>query len=166
MINIFLYPPQLLRISKTVIFFALSSIFWQCYGAASASSEGASGTVERPAAIPRTMGVEIETSSIKINNSAADKVGFTLSHPLHLPRIILEEDTLDGTFSGTQGLEDFSQNIECKTVGGFEREDLLIAARHIQLLLENLYTSGRGAPATFKSEVQHLLNFVETPQVA
>jgi hypothetical protein len=140
---------QLFRARKTVICFSLLAIFWQCHAAA----PGAIGEAEAPIAVQqRKMGIEIETSSIKINNPNDDKVGFTFQHPVDRPVIILEEDTLDGTFRGSDKLGGFDRNLECKTVGGFEREELTEVAKDMHSLLGRIYSSCRGKNFTVNIE--------------
>ena len=95
----------------------------------------------------RRMGVEIETSSIKIGATDDDKVGFTISNRDGRPYLVLEEDTLDSTFRTSPSLSLQSQNLECRTVGGLIKPHLLVGTHHIQALLQNLYVVG--VDATF-----------------
>ena len=76
----------------------------------------------------KKMGIEIETSAIKIDSGGDHKIGFTIQTPAGKNWIILEEDTSDSTFEGAADLERFDKNLECKTVNGLYKEDMLAAS--------------------------------------
>jgi len=68
----------------------------------------------------RLMGIEIETSCIKIDSPTSSKIGFYFKSPSDGKCIwVLEEDTLDPTFSASAELARFDQNVEIKTHDGF-----------------------------------------------
>jgi hypothetical protein len=68
----------------------------------------------------KLMGIEIETSCIKIDSPTSSKIGFYFKRPSDGKCLwILEEDTLDPTFSASAELERFDQNVEIKTHEGF-----------------------------------------------
>ena len=98
-----------------------------------------------PAARPlveRRMGVEVETSSIKIQATDDNKVGFTILTATRQPYVVIEEDTLDRTFRASPAFALQTQNLECRTVGGLRKPHLLKAVEFIQEVLRNLYTAG------------------------
>lgn len=64
----------------------------------------------------RQMGIEIETSTIKLKSPSNYKLGFRFSNMSNGELIwILEEDTPDTTFEKSVEFEEFDQNIEMKT---------------------------------------------------
>lgn len=68
----------------------------------------------------KLMGIEIETSCIKIDSPTSSKIGFYFKSPSDGKCIwVLEEDTLDPTFSASAELARFDQNVEMKTHDGF-----------------------------------------------
>ncbi|MBY0462501.1 MAG: hypothetical protein K2Q34_04900 [Alphaproteobacteria bacterium] len=66
------------------------------------------------------MGIEIETSAIKVKLDGEKRIGFIVSKEGRNLWMI-EDDTYDHTFEGTG----HDRNLECKTIGGFSRESEL-----------------------------------------
>jgi hypothetical protein len=99
---------------------------------------------ENNTASQNRMGIEIETSVIKIQSLTSDKVGFLFGE-INSPKWVLEEDSSDETFKDVQNLEDFTRNMELKTYGGQERADVMQIAAEMELIITNLYASASAA---------------------
>lgn len=91
------------------------------------------------AVIPqKLMGIEIETSIIKIMSPTPEKIGFTIGDE-HMPSWVLEEDTLDPTFGKVAGSTEFDRNMELKSNYGKEIAAINQIATEIELVLSTLY---------------------------
>ena len=87
------------------------------------------------AVIPqKLMGIEIETSIIKIMSPTPEKIGFTIGDE-HMPSWVLEEDTLDPTFGKVAGSTEFDRNMELKSNYGKEIAAINQIATEIELVL-------------------------------
>ena len=107
---------------------------------------------------PKKMGIEIETSAIKVSSAGTDKIGFTIFNALGNEWIAVEEDTSDVTFKGVDDFKSFNKNLECKTVGGFDRDDLLTAVAHIENILQRLHADATSEPVVVTQEM--LMGFI------
>lgn len=106
------------------------------------------------AAVPaKKMGVEIETSAIKIESGGDSKIGFNILNSAGNQWIIVEEDTSDTTFKSVPDLAPFNKNLECKTFGGLDQVELIDAASHIHNILTNLYASSVSAPRRITEDI-------------
>lgn len=81
------------------------------------SVSGSSAVAAAPVTFSsKLMGIEIETSTIKIKSPTSDKLGFYFNNATNGELVwVLEEDTLDATFRDSAGFEGFDQNVEIKT---------------------------------------------------
>lgn len=105
-----------------------------------AASSEASVTVSRPAASAgKLMGIEIETSSVKMHSPGTDMIGFTVTTPFTKTWVI-EEDTSDETFKGTLHAE-HDRNLEIKTIKGFNEGEIVRVSTDMQELLIFLHTN-------------------------
>lgn len=95
----------------------------------------------------KLMGIEIETSTLKLSSPTASKIGFYFRIPSDGKCIwILEEDTLDPTFSESADLKEFDQNVEIKTHGGFTFEAINEVAADLEMMIVLLYERALHAP--------------------
>ena len=85
----------------------------------------------------KRMGIEIETSVIKIKYSGINDLGFYFGS-IESPKWILEEDTSDSTFENTVDNQ-FRKNMELKTCGGNKQPILEEIASEMETILSNLY---------------------------
>lgn len=103
----------------------------------------------------KLMGIEIETSTLKLASPTTSKIGFYFRIPSDGRCIwILEEDTLDPTFSESADLAEFDQNVEIKTHGGFTFEAINEVAADLEMMIALLYE--RALPAPFEANPQLL----------
>lgn len=86
----------------------------------------------------RLMGIEIETSVIKIMSPTPEKIGFNIGDE-HMPNWVLEEDTLDPTFEKVAGSIEFDRNMELRSHYGKEIAAINQIATEIELVLSALY---------------------------
>lgn len=97
----------------------------------------------------KLMGVEIETSTIKIKSPTSDKLGFDFNNVTNGELIwILEEDTLDATFRDSEEFEGFDQNVEIKThpTKGFFLPEIHGVIGDMEDIIGFLYRSALHAP--------------------
>ena len=100
---------------------------------------------ERDTDSQNLMGIEIETSVIKIQSFTGDKIGFSFGE-IKSPKWILEEDSSDETFKDEPDLADFTRNMELKSCGGQGRTDVIQIAAEMELIITNLYAEASTAP--------------------
>lgn len=105
-------------------------------------------TVATTMPIPsKLMGIEIETSAIKIKSPSDDKIGFNFYNLSDGSCIwTLEEDTYDATFENTAHFEEFDRNIEIKTHKGFNFVAINEIMGDIEDAIISLYESAVNAP--------------------
>ena len=108
----------------------------------------------------KLMGVEIETSCIKIDSPTSSKIGFYFKRPSDGKCIwVLEEDTLDPTFSASADLARFDQNVEIKTHEGFTfaaiNEVMADMEDVVNLLYERAFHTPFEANPQGLAEIQH-----------
>ena len=91
----------------------------------------------------KLMGIEIETSAIKIESPDPDhKIGFTIE--LSPGKMwMMEEDTSDDTFSSDLSYAGYDRNLELKTVGGFNQVDIYHVINPMKDLLSFFHASAR-----------------------
>lgn len=92
---------------------------------------------------PKLMGIEIETSSIKINSPDLNhKIGFIIECPFG-KKWMIEEDTSDTTFSADPSYAGYDRNLELKTIGGFNQIEIQHVSQTMQDLLKTFHASAR-----------------------
>lgn len=109
----------------------------------------------------KLMGIEIETSAVKIHSPDKDhKIGFTITTPFRKTWMI-EEDTSDNTFATTPPYEVFDQNLEFKTIGGFNGGEIMHVSGDMQHLLVFFHTRATPALEIDAAELSGLLKGLE-----
>jgi len=91
---------------------------------------------------PKLMGIEIETSTIKIKSPTADKLGFYFNNATNGELVwVLEEDTLDATFRDSARFDEFDQNVEIKThpAKGFSLAEMINIIGDMEDTIKYLY---------------------------
>lgn len=125
--------------------------FSAAYGMAAAVGGSSTGITSEAAAGPKDsssaklMGVEIETSVIKIQSPDEERLGFSFTQNDATGKDVwsLEEDTLDATFSKIEGVMDFDRNLELKTHGGLKIAEINDVALDMEHVIKTLYESAR-----------------------
>lgn len=104
---------------------------------------------------PRLMGIEVETSAVKVEGHSTSRVDLTVcyvdSSSLAEKSFILEEDTSDAYFKGTSH-ESHDRNLEFKTVRGFTKPEIILVGDYIGNIISSLYTSGLSDSFEIKKE--------------
>lgn len=91
----------------------------------------------------KLMGIEIETSAIKIHSPDEDnKISFTIDH-LAGKKWMIEEDTSDATFSENPPYAGFDRNLELKTIRGFNQIEIQHVILPMKDLLNYFHASAR-----------------------
>lgn len=140
-----------------IVFVILSSFFLQCYGLDPETTR----EIERPIVSPLKMGIEIETSAVKIYSpDRGCIIGFTIT-TLFGKTWMIEEDTSDNTFYQMPPYAEYNQNLEFKTIGGFNQEEIIEVGGQMQKLLEIFHTRARPTLEIDDKMVRELLDNLE-----
>lgn len=139
----------MLRLSFVVLVFFIHNAYAAAAaagggsGGAVASDESVAGGGEEKRASSKLMGIEVETSAIKLRSPGSGKLGFIIGTP---PAWMIEEDTQDNTFEEHEELSEFNRNMEFKTIGGHGKDSIIAISADIEKCALKMYESSVAGP--------------------
>ena len=100
------------------------------------------------------MGIEVETSAIKTKTPLlAGEIRFDFKkEDQGFPLFCLEQDTPDGNYKDNREYEEYNKNLEIKTIGGHDHQQINEITSAIESLLTKLYEDASENPQAISTE--------------